>query len=53
MNIIETNLKFKQNPTERKQTKYIILHHRAGNGDVTSIHTQHIQSDFIGIGYHY
>ena len=53
MNIIETNFKFNQKLANRNQTKYIILHHRAGNGDVTSIHTQHIQQDFIGIGYHY
>lgn len=53
MNIIETNLKFKQKLSNRSQTNYIILHHRAGNGDVTSIHAQHISQDYAGIGYHY
>ncbi len=53
MNIIETNLKFTSKLSNRSQTNYIILHHRAGNGDVTSIHTQHINQDYAGIGYHY
>lgn len=53
MNIIETNLKFTSKLSNRSQTNYIILHHRAGNGDVTSIHTQHISRNFSGIGYHY
>lgn len=53
MNIIETNLKFTPKLSNRSQTNYIILHHRAANGDVTSIHTQHINQDYAGIGYHY
>ena len=53
MNIIETNLKFTSRLSNRSQTSYIILHHRAGNGDVLSIHTQHISQDYSGIGYHY
>ena len=53
MNIIETKLKFKQNLSGRSQTDYIILHHRAGNGDVTSIHSQHINQGYGGIGYHF
>ena len=53
MNIIETSLKFKQKLSNRSKTDYIILHHRAGNGDVTSIHNQHISQDYSGIGYHY
>ena len=53
MNIIETNLRFTSKLSNRSQTSYIILHHRAGNGDVTSIHTQHINQDYSGIGYHY
>ena len=53
MNIIKTNLKFTSKLSNRSQTNYIILHHRAGNGDVTSIHTQHISQDYAGIGYHY
>ena len=53
MNIIETNLKFTQTLSNRNQTNYIILHHCAGNGDVTSVHKLHIKQDFAGIGYHY
>ena len=53
MNIIETNLKFKRNLINRSKTSHIILHHRAGNGDVFSIHNQHINQNYSGIGYHY
>ena len=53
MNIIKTNLKFKQELSNRSQTSYIILHHRAGNGDVMSIHNQHLNQGYSGIGYHY
>lgn len=53
MNIIKTNLKFTTKLSARSQTNYIILHHRAGNGDVMSIHTQHINQGYSGIGYHY
>lgn len=31
----------------------IIIHHRAGNGDVQSIHAQHQAQGWWGIGYHY
>lgn len=53
MNIIETNFKFTTKLSNRNQTNYIILHHRAGNGDVMSIHTQHLNQGYAGIGYHY
>lgn len=53
MNIIETNFKFKQKLSNRSQTNYIILHHRAGNGDTMSIHNLHLNRGFSGIGYHY
>ena len=53
MNIIETNLNFKQKLLTRSQTSYIILHHRAGNGDVISIHNQHLKQGDCGIGYHF
>lgn len=39
--------------TNRSQTDYIILHHRAGNGDAKSIHNQHLKQDFVGIGYNF
>lgn len=52
MNIIQKKLKFKSLDL-RSDTKYIILHHRAGNGDVESIHRQHIIQGYSGIGYHF
>lgn len=53
MNIINTNFKFKNQLSMRKSTKYIIIHHRAGNGDVQSIHQGHLNNGWSGIGYHY
>ena len=53
MKIIETNFKFKNVLSKRKATNYIVLHHRAGNGDAVSIHTQHLNQDYSGIGYHF
>lgn len=52
MNIIKKKFKFKS-LVLRSDTKYIILHHRAGNGDVESIHSQHIMQGYSGIGYHF
>ena len=52
MKIIKEKLDFKS-LSKRKQTKYIVLHHRAGNGDVKSIHKQHLNRDYAGIGYHF
>lgn len=31
----------------------IILHHRCGDGDIESIHRQHLDRGWAGIGYHY
>lgn len=53
MNIIETKLKFKEKLLNRSRTSYIVLHHCAGNGDIISIHNQHIKQKYSGIGYHY
>lgn len=38
---------------KRAKTDYIILHHRAGNGNVESIHDQHLSQGWTGIGYHF
>lgn len=56
MNVITNNFKF--NESKLTQLKYnkvvlIILHHRCGNGDVQSIHAQHLKNGWAGIGYHY
>lgn len=53
MNIIDSNFKFANALTKRIATKYIILHHRAGNGDVMSIHNQHLGQGWSGIGYNF
>ena len=56
MQINDANLVFRgSQPSagKQKQIDAIILHHRAGNGDVQSIHQQHYQQGWWGIGYHY
>lgn len=54
MKIIDSKLKFDSKHTVRKSTKYIVLHHRAGLGDVESIHNQHKNANgWNGIGYHF
>lgn len=54
MNVIVNNFKFKDlvkfNPSK---VIMIIVHHRGGNGDVNSIHQQHLRQGWSGIGYHY
>ncbi len=48
-------ISYKWNGTleKRNETKYIVLHHRAGDGDAESIHRLHIGRGFSGIGYHF
>lgn len=53
MNIIEVKHLWKGTLSKRYSTKYIVLHHRAGDGDVQSIHKQHINQGYTGIGYHF
>lgn len=56
MTIHDANLQFKgPSPTggKMKTVDSIILHHRAGNGDVQSIHKDHMAKGWWGIGYHY
>ncbi len=53
MNIIETKFSFNGEFLERLKTEMIVLHHRAGTGDVLSIHRQHIKEGSNGIGYHF
>lgn len=38
---------------KQKNIDAIVLHHRAGNGTVESIHAQHLKQGWWGIGYHY
>lgn len=53
MKIIDTTFNFVNGLTKRSTTKYIIIHHRAGNGDVQSIHQGHLGNGWSGIGYHF
>lgn len=53
ININETNFKFKGILSPRNRTEYIVLHHRAGDGNVESIHNQHLNNGYSGIGYHF
>lgn len=53
MKIIDTTFNFVNGLTKRKSTKYIIIHHRAGNGDVQSIHQGHLNNGWSGIGYNF
>ena len=54
MKIIDSNFFWAKGFTARKKTDAIVLHHRAGNGDVMSIHNGHIKNNgWAGIGYHF
>lgn len=53
MKIFDIEYKWNGTLLKREKTEYIILHHRAGNGDVKSIHSTHIANGWTGIGYHF
>lgn len=56
MIIHDANLEFRglsPNGGKMKNVDAIVLHHRAGNGGVESIHQQHMAQGWWGIGYHY
>ncbi len=53
MKIIDKDFSWNGNLSKRSKTKYIILHHRAGSGDVQSIHKGHLANGWSGIGYHF
>lgn len=53
MKIIEEKYKWGGSLSSRTDTKYIIIHHRAGNGDAQSIHQMHLANGWSGIGYHF
>jgi len=53
MDIHEKNYKLNGTLTKRKNTDTIILHHRAGYGDVESIDTIHKNNGWSCIGYHF
>ncbi len=53
MRIINKEYKWASSLTQRGDTSYIILHHRAGAGDADSIHRTHLANGWSGIGYHF
>lgn len=53
MKIINKEFKWTSGLAKRGETKYIVLHHRAGDGDVESIHRTHLNNGWTGIGYHF
>lgn len=55
MNFIEKTFVFTEPLKLRDFNKlmFIILHHRAGDGDVESIHEMHKKRKWAGIGYHF
>lgn len=53
MNIIEKNYTLNGNLEKRGKTDTIVLHHRAGNGDVEGIDRLHKGNGWTCIGYHF
>ncbi len=53
MEIISKSYDWKNPLTNRYETSYIVLHHRAGDGDAESIHRLHKERGYSGIGYHF
>lgn len=53
MNIINQTFNWIERLTPRTKTNYIILHHRAGDGDINSLHQDHINRGWLGVGYHF
>lgn len=51
--INDAGLTFTSTLTKRSKTTAIVLHHRAGTGDVKSIHTLHLNNGWAGIGYNF
>lgn len=56
MNIIDAGLIFRgpvPNGGEQAAIDAVVLHHRAGDGTVESLHEMHLDKKWWGIGYHY
>lgn len=54
MNITTVNHQFRRPPTKRSRTDLIVIHHSAGNdAPAATVHTWHLDRDWIGIGYHF
>ena len=53
MNIIEESYRWARSLEKRGDTRYIVLHHRAGSGTAQGIHSEHLANGWAGIGYHF
>jgi len=53
LRINDAALRFTRPLTKRTSTTAVVLHHRAGEGDVESIHRQHLANGWAGIGYNF
>ena len=53
MEVLDVNYRWNGSLSSRNKTDAIVLHHRAGNGDVLSIHNGHVKNGWVGIGYHF
>lgn len=56
MKLVKSNLQFNMSKLQKlvpNKVLLVVLHHRAGNGTVESIHTQHLKNGWAGIGYHF
>lgn len=53
MNIIEKTYSLNGSLTKRTKTDTIVLHHRAGDGDVEGVDRIHKNNDWTCIGYHF
>ena len=53
MNIIEESYRWARSLEKRGDTRYIVLHNRAGSGTAQGIHSEHLANGWAGIGYHF
>lgn len=54
INIVETNLKFKNDMAVRKSTNRIVIHHSDSDaGSAAVVHGWHLNKGWAGIGYHF
>ena len=53
MEIYDTEFNWSGSLLTRPLTRKIVVHHRAGTGDVMSIHNAHLKNGWSGIGYHF
>ena len=53
MKIVKSNFKWSGSLSKRDTTNYIVIHHRAGNGNADSIHKEHLGVGYSGRGYNF